>query len=137
MRSAPHLYRNRYGIFYFRCIVPKSIRAILPNCPREVRRSLATQDQRLALRKAQVCSFLLEAIFEQLKGHGMNNCRLYLGIQKLIFQPAMLQLERITLDPAKPEEELRLLQGVLPSMPKLSTETLSQVITQYSCGDCW
>ena len=141
MRSASHLYRNRYGTFYFRCVVPKELRGTYPNCPREIRRSLATQDQRLALRKAQVCGFLLEAMFDRLKGPRMSNTNLFLGIQKLLAQPGMLQIEGLTLDPQRPEEELKLFQGVLangtttiepiPTLPKFGTEKLSAVINAY------
>ena len=93
MRQAARLYRNRYQTFYFRSVVPKSIRALVPNCPGEIRRSLDTPDPRLALKKAQAWAFLLEGVFERMKGkNNMNNSTLYLAIHQLLNVEGQIQL---------------------------------------------
>jgi hypothetical protein len=45
---ARHLYQSRHGIWYFRWVVPRDLRARYPQLPTEVRRSTKTSQIRLA-----------------------------------------------------------------------------------------
>lgn len=49
----PHLWQSRHGVYYFRIVVPHTVRAILRSAPREIRRSLGTRCRKEALRLAQ------------------------------------------------------------------------------------
>ncbi|GEM_PF-2956820 len=53
MKLAPtYLSRNRHGTFYFRMVIPASLRPLV-NGKREFRRSLRTDSERLVLKRAQ------------------------------------------------------------------------------------
>lgn len=65
MKSSPsYLTLNRHGTFYFRIVVPKQLRAQL-NGQREVRRTLRTDSERLARRRARQFAARYEAIFDK------------------------------------------------------------------------
>lgn len=55
---------NRHGTYYFRLIVPKPLRSAFGS-QREIRRSLKTDSQRLALRRARQYAARYEAIFDR------------------------------------------------------------------------
>jgi integrase len=56
---------NRHGTYYFRLVVPKPIRSKFSS-QREIRRSLKTDSQRLALRRARQYIARYEAIFDRM-----------------------------------------------------------------------
>lgn len=58
-----YLTRNRHGTFYFRIVVPLPIRNAL-GIGREIRRSLKTDSQRLALRRARQYAARFDAVFD-------------------------------------------------------------------------
>ncbi len=55
---------NRHGTYYFRLVVPKPLRSAF-SVQREIRRSLKTDSQRLALRRARQYAVRYEAIFDR------------------------------------------------------------------------
>ncbi|WP_271410044.1 site-specific integrase [Pseudomonas sp. Q1-7] len=55
---------NRHGTFYFRIVVPSPVRTAL-GLQREIRRSLKTDSQRLALRRARQFAARYEAAFDK------------------------------------------------------------------------
>lgn len=55
---------NRHGTYYFRLVVPKPLRSAFGS-QREIRRSLQTDSQRLALRRARQYAARYEAIFDR------------------------------------------------------------------------
>lgn len=55
---------NRHGTYYFRLVVPKPLRSAFGS-QREIRRSLKTDSQRLALRRARQYAARYEAIFDR------------------------------------------------------------------------
>ena len=59
-----YLTRNRHGTFYFRIVVPRPLRALL-NGQREVRRTLKTDSERLARRRARQYAARYEAAFDK------------------------------------------------------------------------
>ncbi|PTU02837.1 integrase [Pseudomonas sp. HMWF031] len=56
---------NRHGTYYFRLVIPKPLRSAF-NSQREIRRSLKTDSQRLALRRARQYAARYEAIFDRM-----------------------------------------------------------------------
>lgn len=59
-----YITRNRYGTFYFRIVVPLPVRTAL-GLQREIRRSLKTDSQRLAIRRARQYAALFDAVFDK------------------------------------------------------------------------
>lgn len=65
MKPSPsYLTRNRHGTFYFRIVIPRPLRALL-NGQREVRRTLKTDSERLARRRARQYAARYEAAFDK------------------------------------------------------------------------
>lgn len=65
MKPSPsYLTRNRHGTFYFRIVIPRPLRALL-NGQREVRRTLRTDSERLARRRARQYAARYEAAFDK------------------------------------------------------------------------
>lgn len=65
MKLAPtYLTRNRHGTFYFRMVIPTSLRPLV-NGKREVRRSLRTDSERLALKRARQHAVHFDSIFDR------------------------------------------------------------------------
>lgn len=65
MKPSPsYLTRNRHGTFYFRIVIPRPLRALL-NGQREVRRTLRTDSERLARRRARQFAARYEAVFDK------------------------------------------------------------------------
>ncbi|ENY76466.1 phage integrase-like protein [Pseudomonas putida TRO1] len=60
-----YLTLNRHGTYYFRLVVPKPLRSAF-GLQREIRRSLKTDSQRLALRRARQYIARYEAIFDRI-----------------------------------------------------------------------
>ena len=56
---------NRHGTYYFRLVIPKTLRSAFSS-QREIRRSLKTDSQRLALRRARQYAARYEAIFDRM-----------------------------------------------------------------------
>jgi hypothetical protein len=71
MAGAPSfLWRSRHGIYYFRFIVPETLRPILDG-RREIRRSLGSSRRSEAVRRARLLAVRVETLFEELQGpHG-------------------------------------------------------------------
>lgn len=59
-----YITQNRHGTFYFRIVVPRPLRSAL-GLQREIRRSLKTDSQRLALRRARQFAARYEAVFDK------------------------------------------------------------------------
>jgi len=65
MKLAPtYLTRNRHGTFYFRMVIPASLRPLV-NGKREVRRSLKTDSERLALKRARQHAVHFDSVFDR------------------------------------------------------------------------
>lgn len=65
MKPAPsYLTRNRHGTFYFRMVIPAPLRPLV-NGKREVRRSLKTDSERLALKRARQHAVRFESVFDR------------------------------------------------------------------------
>jgi integrase len=65
MKSAPtYLTRNRHGTFYFRMVIPASLRPLTKG-KREIRRSLKTDSERLALKRARQHAVRFDSIFDR------------------------------------------------------------------------
>ena len=69
IRTASCLHRNRFGVFYFRKVIP----ADLLHCfsVRELYRSLRTASSREATKAAQILSVRIQALFDQLRESAM------------------------------------------------------------------
>ncbi|MDB1113852.1 site-specific integrase [Pseudomonas extremaustralis] len=63
-RNPSYLTLNRHGTFYFRIVIPVSLRAIL-NGQREIRRTLKTDSRRLACKRARQYAARYEATFDR------------------------------------------------------------------------
>lgn len=63
MKLASHLQRSRYGIYYFRLVVPQSLRG--PGIAREIKRSLNTRDPVVARQLAYVLSSKKQQLLER------------------------------------------------------------------------
>ncbi|MFL9815478.1 site-specific integrase [Stutzerimonas sp. VN223-3] len=65
MKFAPtYLTRNRHGTFYFRMVIPATLRPLV-NGKREIRRSLKTDSERLALKRARQHAVRFDSIFDR------------------------------------------------------------------------
>lgn len=65
MKPSPsYLTRNRHGTFYFRIVIPRPLRSLLSG-QREVRRTLKTDSERLARRRARQFAARYEAAFDK------------------------------------------------------------------------
>ncbi|WP_226687223.1 site-specific integrase [Stutzerimonas stutzeri] len=65
MKPAPtYLTRNRHGTFYFRMVIPASLRPLTKG-KREIRRSLKTDSERLALKRARQHAVRFDSIFDR------------------------------------------------------------------------
>ncbi|MGU1581296.1 DUF6538 domain-containing protein [Pseudomonas aeruginosa] len=65
MKPSPsYLSRNRHGTFYFRIVIPRPLRALLRG-QREVRRTLKTDSERLARKRARQYAARYEAAFDK------------------------------------------------------------------------
>lgn len=65
MKLAPtYLTQHRHGTFYFRMVIPASLRSLF-NGKREVRRSLKTDSERLALKRARQHAVCFNSIFDR------------------------------------------------------------------------
>ncbi|WP_240920558.1 DUF6538 domain-containing protein [Metapseudomonas otitidis] len=65
MKPSPsYLTRNRHGTFYFRIVIPRPLRPLL-NGQREVRRTLKTDSERLARKRARQYVARYEAAFDK------------------------------------------------------------------------
>lgn len=62
--SPSYLTLNRHGTFYFRIVIPRSLR-LLFNGQREIRRTLKTDSQRLARKRARQYAARYEAVFDR------------------------------------------------------------------------
>ncbi|WP_460163355.1 DUF6538 domain-containing protein [Pseudomonas sp. S2_F03] len=63
-RNPSYLTLNRHGTFYFRIVIPVSLRTIL-NGQREIRRTLKTDSRRLACKRARQYAARYEATFDR------------------------------------------------------------------------
>ncbi len=63
-RNPCYLSRNRHETYYFRIVIPVSIRPLV-NGKREIRRSLKTDSRRLALKRARQHAVRFESVFDR------------------------------------------------------------------------
>lgn len=65
MKPSPsYLFKNRHGTFYFRIVIPAPLRPLI-NGKREIRRSLKTDSQRLAIKRARQFAVRYETAFDK------------------------------------------------------------------------
>ncbi|WP_278406868.1 DUF6538 domain-containing protein [Pseudomonas rhodesiae] len=65
MKPVPsYLSLNRHGTYYFRIVIPAPVRALVHG-KREIRRSLKTDSQRLALKRARQHAVRFESVFDR------------------------------------------------------------------------
>lgn len=63
-QTPSYLSRNRHGTYYFRIVIPAPIRVVV-NGKREIRRSLKTDSQKLALKRARQHAVRYESVFDR------------------------------------------------------------------------
>jgi len=66
MKLPAYLWRNRYGTYYFRIVIPKLLCSYFAKNKRELRRSLSTDSKKEALRRARIYRVRFDFLFEQL-----------------------------------------------------------------------
>ncbi|MEE5154647.1 DUF6538 domain-containing protein [Pseudomonas alliivorans] len=65
MKPVPsYLSLNRHGTYYFRIVIPAPVRKLLQG-KREIRRSLKTDSQRLAVKRARQHAVRFESVFDR------------------------------------------------------------------------
>jgi len=90
---APHLKKSRHGIWYYRWVVPASIRLQHPMLPKEIKRSTGTADIRRAGVLARKHHHALLTIIAN--GHDMND--------RFVFKPMVVERDPVTLRIVKVE----------------------------------
>jgi hypothetical protein len=63
-RLPSYLSLNRHGTYYFRMVIPAPVRELFQG-KREIRRSLKTDNQRLAVKRARQRAVRLESVFDR------------------------------------------------------------------------
>ena len=82
LRAASYIFKDRFGTYYFRFSIPKSLRKQAPNLPSEFRRSLNTKSEVEAIPKARLLWLQIRGqlgilpmnIFESPKFNNDRNC---------------------------------------------------------------
>jgi len=59
--------KNRHGMFYFRLVIPTRFRTHFPRNKREIRRSLKTDSQTLAIKRARFMRVRIDMLFEEIE----------------------------------------------------------------------
>ncbi len=67
MRVPSHLYKNRFGTYYFRLVVPVDLRTFLPDNNHEIRRSLRTKDKSIAIIRCRYWSLRTTELLQDIK----------------------------------------------------------------------
>ena len=115
-----YLMRTPHGVWYFRIAVPRRLRDTLNL--REIKRSLGTDSYRQAEPMARLLAYRAHSLFIQVNTHmhrSDTQTTMYLQIAKyLADMNGTVTIEGIDLDPTKPDEELRLLNGVLETVAR-------------------
>ena len=61
-KKAPYLLLSPHGIFHFRMVPTRAMRAAMPGLPSEVRLSLRTRERREAVRQSHRLAYLFQSI---------------------------------------------------------------------------
>jgi len=69
--------KNRHGMFYFRLIIPSRLRIHFPRNKREIRRSLKTDSQSLAIKRARQMRVRYDMLFEEIETMSKYNKHYY------------------------------------------------------------
>src|SRR5688572_12500136 len=109
MRTASYVfYRKDTGTFFFRWVVPTKVRSALGG-RREVKKSLHTDNRRIAVRLARRLSVLLERAVSQIMLSHLGNTEgpaTYLTVKFIEYlADGLVRLEGVELDPKHVEEE--------------------------------
>lgn len=140
MHIPAHLILSRHNIFYFRMVVPPEVRAKIPGTPREVRRSLKTREVKTAIRLARKLSVATDEVFTRVMDTQIDRQSFCLLIQQI--KLGHLELNGVTLDPERPEQEMAQLELLVqrlananPQAPTsqypMSSTLLSAVVDAY------
>ena len=144
MRHVSNVFQRRdTGCFYFRWTIPATIRPILGG-RLEIKRSLHTDQRRIALRLARRLSVTLERatsqlMASQLRGISQDQPAAYLTIKVLErLMDGSIRMEGVELDPdpAHAEEDRKHLAAVLglgagPAAPQADQRTLADLVKAY------
>ena len=144
MRDVSYVFRRRdTGCFYFRWTIPATIRPILGG-RLEVKKSLHTDQRRIALRLARRLSVMLERattqlMASQLRGTSQDQPAAYLTINVLErLMDGSIRMEGVQLDPdpAHAEEDRRHLaallgMGTAPAAARTDERTLADLVKAY------
>ena len=112
MKPSPsYLTRNRHGTFYFRIVIPRPLRALL-NGQREVRRTLRTDSERLARRRARQFAACYEAVFDKVVSVLERD---EIGLTEADYEDLMelVSETKPALDFSSPQDENRLAEPIL------------------------
>lgn len=124
-----YLFKNRYGIYYFRFIIPKDIRPHL-NGRREFRLSLRTNNQHLARLAAQRYSALFSLFVSEYREKKMKGRILGFGIKGLkVSNEGSIEIEEISTDPNLVDAEKALLDHLFTHLKELKGKDSSTAAT--------
>jgi integrase len=140
MAHASYVFLRRdTGTYYFRWIIPAAVRSIL-GCKREVKRSLDTEQRRVALRLARRLSVMLEQATSQLMAARISSTESpAVHLTAKLFERLVdgtVRIEGLELDPAHGEEDrkhLAALLGATAANAAVSPDTrkVSDLIAAY------
>lgn len=134
MKPSPsYLTRNRHGTFYFRIVIPRPLRTLL-NGQREVRRTLRTDSERLARRRARQFAARYEAFFDKVvsvlerDGLGLTDADYEEAIELGLVPDA-----KPTLDFSSPQDENKPAEPIL-SEKEIEARQRHQYIAELLAG---
>ena len=136
MKPSPtYLTRNRHGTFYFRIVIPRPLRALL-NGQREVRRTLRTDSERLARRRARQFAARYEAAFDKVvsvlerDGLGLTDADYEEAIELGLVPDA-----KPTLDFSSPQDESQPVEPIL-SEKEIEARQRRREVERLLTGAC-
>lgn len=143
MHIPAHLILSRHNIFYFRMVVPPEVRAKIPGTPLEVRRSLGTREVKTAIRLARKLSVATDEVFTRVMDTQINRRSFCLLIQQI--KLGHLELNGVTLDPERPEQEMAQLELLVqrlssansraPMLAHPMSSTLLSAVVEAYCSE--
>ncbi|MBK9441827.1 MAG: hypothetical protein IPN53_11150 [Comamonadaceae bacterium] len=130
--KTPRLIRDRCGVYYFRLIVPLSLRHIVKKT--EIRRSLRTKDAAMARQAALLLSVRMEAILAKSKAGPLTNQKEPPGLMDWmdssqankmvvrVFKDGSAEIETDT------EAEAKAAQGIVADLATMPPHLLTQAL---------
>ena len=103
--NASHLYKSRHGIWYFRWVVPLSIRKSNPKLPKELKRSLKTADMREARALARRLHYTLLLRFANVQDMSSMFDDLRLRAWTVKLDASTNKITEVSMDPEKETPE--------------------------------